>query len=101
LPRRERQASLAPQLKKEPAAAEEDLQADDFGGPSPASSRALVESLQQGLDLARATPEDPWPGGDQPWASDPWAATESWPSGQWQAPAGQDRSATAEDAEGQ
>jgi signal transduction histidine kinase len=99
LPRRERQASLAPQLKKEPAAVEEDPQADD--GPSPASSRALVESLQQGLDLARAAPDDPWPAGDQPWASDPWAATESWPSGQWQTPARPDRAATAEDAEGQ
>ncbi len=101
LPRRERQASLAPQLRKEPAAADDDSQADGFDGPSPASSRALVESLQQGLDLARATPDDPWPGGDQPWASDPWAATESWPSGQWQAPTRQDRAATAEDAEGQ
>jgi signal transduction histidine kinase len=104
LPRRERQASLAPQLKTDTTAAVDDSQSDGFDGPSPAGSRALVESLQLGLDLARATPAnpaEPWPGGDQPWAGDAWPSTESWPSGQWQAPIRQDRPATAEDAEGQ
>ena len=101
LPRRERQASLAPQLKTDATTAADDPQSDGLDGPSPAGSRALVESLQLGLDRARATSADPWPGGDQPWAGDAWPSTESWPSGQWQAPTRQDRPATAEDAEGQ
>jgi signal transduction histidine kinase len=59
LPRRRRQESLAPQLKIDRSAPEED-EPDD--GPSPAGTRALVESLQSGLDRARMTlAEDSWP----------------------------------------
>ena len=75
LPRRVRQASLAPQLKTEVRAVAGDAQVtegeDDNGngmapeGPSPADTRALVQSVQFGLELARTT--------DAP-------ADESWPS---------------------
>ncbi|HXW45372.1 MAG TPA: nitrate- and nitrite sensing domain-containing protein [Streptosporangiaceae bacterium] len=80
LPRRERQASLAPQLKTDGPAVPEEADANGAAGPSPAGSRALVESLQYALDRARATPtppDDPWP------AADPWAPADSWPSGPW------------------
>jgi signal transduction histidine kinase len=68
LPRRERQASLAPQLKTDTPVSGDDARADATDGPSPAGTRALVESLQYGLDRARtASPpaEDPWP--DDSW----------------------------------
>ena len=102
LPRRQRQASLAPQLRESgPASIEEPH--DGADGPSPDGSRALVESLQYGLDRARATPagqDDSWPAGGEAWPSDPWQATDSWPAGSW-APPRPDVTATAEDAEGQ
>ncbi|HSR83490.1 MAG TPA: ATP-binding protein, partial [Streptosporangiaceae bacterium] len=65
LPRRDRQASLAPQLRNDnqPAA---DGQSDSQENLSPADSRALVESVQYGLDLAATTSmpaDDPWPAG--------------------------------------
>src|SRR5580700_8895553 len=63
LPRRQRQASLAPQLKNDAADSVSERQGDDgFDSPSPAGSRALVESLQFALDRAAATPTDEsWP----------------------------------------
>jgi hypothetical protein len=72
LPRRVRQASLAPQLKTDIPAAEaqqpngsQDAGPDVGDGPDPADTRALVQSLQVGLERARTTaaPED------QTWAS--------------------------------
>jgi hypothetical protein len=77
LPRRQRQASLAPQLRNDGPAAE-DVMSDESDGLNPAASRAMVESLQQGLDLARATPpaaEDPWPPSGT-WPQDPWPTPE-------------------------
>jgi signal transduction histidine kinase len=62
LPRRQRQASLAPQLRSGNQAA--GVQADSQDNLSPADSRALVESLQYGLERAATTamPADgPWP----------------------------------------
>jgi len=93
LPRRVRQASLAPQLKTDVLAIADDAQlsageSDATGlapeGPDPGQTRALVESLQVGLDLARET--------DAP-ASESWPppADESWPqpaSKTWPTPAG-------------
>ena len=103
LPRRQRQASLAPQLRDSgPAPIEEGP--DGLDGPNPDGSRALVESLQYGLDLAEATPASPdesWPRGGNAWPSDPWQPTDAWPSGSWQAPGDPDHTAPAEDAEGQ
>ena len=62
LPRRHRQASLAPQLRTDnPAAAG---LSDSQENLSPAGSRALVESFQYGLDRAATTSmpaDDPWP----------------------------------------
>ncbi len=78
LPRRERQASLAPQLKTDGPALSEETEANGSAGPSPAGSRSLVESLQYGLDRARATPsadDDAWP------VADSWPPADSWPSG--------------------
>jgi signal transduction histidine kinase len=78
LPRRQRQASLAPQLRDGDPAAVEDGLPDDSDGLNPASNRALVESLQHGLDLARstpATPDDSWPAND-PWPQDSWPSPE-------------------------
>jgi signal transduction histidine kinase len=73
LPRRQRQESLAPQLKTD-TPADDEAERADADGPSPAGTQALVESLQFGLDRARATPdEDSWP--EVP----PWAAY-SWPA---------------------
>ncbi len=100
---RQRQASLAPQLRDSGPAPIEDLQ-DGSDGPSPDSSRALVESLQYGLDRARATPadtEESWPDGGQAWPSDPWQSTDSWPAGTWPEPPRPDFTASAEDTEGQ
>jgi hypothetical protein len=88
LPRRVRQASLAPQLKTDVLAVSEDARgttagaedADGLGpeGPNPADTRALVQSLQFGLDLARTTDaptDESWPPTDEsplPRASEPW-----------------------------
>lgn len=82
-----RQASLAPQLKTDiPAAAEahqqngsEDASPDVGDGPDPADTRALVQSLQVGLERARTTTapdDDPWasPAGNPelaPWPEEP------------------------------
>ena len=102
LPRRQRQASLAPQLRDSGPAPIEELQ-DASDGPNPDGTRALVESLQYGFDRARATPaeeEDPWPHGGQSWPSDPWQSTDSWSAGSWPAPPRPDATGPAEDAEG-
>jgi signal transduction histidine kinase len=53
LPRRHRRASLAPQLRNDGLAAEAQL--DSQESPSPEATRALVESLQNGLDLGMTT----------------------------------------------
>jgi hypothetical protein len=103
LPRRQRQANLAPQLRDSGPAPIEDGP-DGSDGPNPDGSRALVESLQYGLDLARSTPaspDDSWPGGGNSWPGDPWQPADGWPSGNWPAPGGPDHTAPAEDAEGQ
>jgi signal transduction histidine kinase len=81
LPRRVRQASLAPQLKTEVPAFADDGQviagaAEDAdgmapAGPNPADTRALVQSLQFGLELARTTDAP----ADESWPPD---AGESW-----------------------
>jgi signal transduction histidine kinase len=82
LPRRVRQASLAPQLRTEMPAMAEDTGAtagedegggaDSVDGPNPADTRALVQSLQFGLELARATDapaDDSWPSpADESWS---------------------------------
>jgi signal transduction histidine kinase len=102
LPRRQRQASLAPQLRDSGPTPIEELQ-DAADGPNPDGTRALVESLQSGFDRARATsPEDeePWPSGRQPWPSDPWQSTDSWPAGSWPDPPKPDATGPAEDAGG-
>jgi signal transduction histidine kinase len=59
LPRRHRQASLAPQLTNDDQASD-DGYADSQHDVSPAGTRALVESLQYGFDRARtaAMPAD-------------------------------------------
>lgn len=85
LPRRVRQASLAPQLKAEAPA--EDIQAtasvgEDTGagggdGPNPADTQALVQSLQSAMERAARAPDEP--------------ADELWPAptdGSWPSPAG-------------
>ena len=58
LPRRVRQASLAPQLKDGagPATGESQPAAN---GRTPAESRSFVEALQQGWTLARSEPDPP------------------------------------------
>jgi signal transduction histidine kinase len=94
LPRRVRQASLAPQLRTEVPTIAEDAQviageAEDANGtapegPNPADTQALVQSLQFGLELARATDEpadESWP----PPASESWSTSASGP---WPSPAG-------------
>jgi signal transduction histidine kinase len=53
LPRRVRQASLAPQLRNGGPAAAGDAPSDAAGGRTPAESRALFESLQRGWQRAR------------------------------------------------
>lgn len=71
LPHRRRQASLAPQLRdngRSEADGEEARASDD---PSPGGSRALAESLQLGLDRARAADDE---SGNGSWPSDG-----SWP----------------------
>jgi signal transduction histidine kinase len=91
LPHRIRQASLAPQLKTDVPAFGDDArvtvgEVEDANrmapaGPNPADTRALVQSMQLGLELARttdATADDSWPspaGGH--W---PASASEPWPS---------------------
>ena len=103
LPRRQRQASLAPELREDTRAGVQDSAADASDGPSPAGSRALVESLQYGLDLARVTPtgsDDPWP--TDPWSSgDAWPSPDSWRSESWPPPGRSGPAAAPEDAEGQ
>jgi hypothetical protein len=133
LPRRVRQASLAPQLKTDAPLVSESTQAGagepDGGndpvsqGPNPADTRALVQSLQFGLELAKESDgpgEDSWSTpADKSWPSAPseswspptdesWAppADESWsppPGGEsWPSPAGNpDLAAWPEDDGGQ
>jgi hypothetical protein len=76
LPRRRRQASLAPQLRDN-GRSEPDREAEASDGPSPGGSRALAESLQLGLDRARAADDEP---GNGSWPSDAaWPSDGSWP----------------------
>jgi signal transduction histidine kinase len=117
LPRRVRQASLAPQLKTDAPMMPEGTQvsANEPGdnnepvgqGPSPADTRALVQSLQFGLELAKsadAPGEEAWSTpADKSW---PPAPGESWsppPAGEsWPSPAGNpDLAAWPEDDGGQ
>ena len=85
LPRRVRQASLAPQLKteapaediQETASGGEDTGAGGGDGPNPADTRALVQSLQSAMERAARAPDEP--------------ADELWPApsdGSWPSPAG-------------
>jgi signal transduction histidine kinase len=116
LPRRVRQASLAPQLKTDAPLVPEGAQASATGldggndlvdqGPSPADTRALVQSLQFGLELAKTSDgagEESWSTpADKSWPSSP---DESWtpPTGEsWPSPAGNpDLAGWPEDDEGQ
>ena len=85
LPRRRRQASLAPQLRDDGRSAADREEAD---GPSPNSSRALAESLQLGLDRARAADQESENGSwssDAAWPSDESWSAQSWPTEGWQA----------------
>ena len=69
LPRRVRQASLAPQLKNAPALSADDSRPGTGDGPSPAESRALVDSFRSGLERARtaaAGPDEFWALGGRP-----------------------------------
>jgi signal transduction histidine kinase len=56
LPRRHRQASLAPQLRDNGRGGADSEQTDASDGLSPGGSRALAESLQHAFDRARAWP---------------------------------------------
>ncbi len=112
LPRRVRQASLAPQLKTDApripesaqvGASQPESDGEPVGeGPNPADTRALVQSLQFGLERARtseAPEEDSWATSpDRSWPPMP---GESWPppaSEPWQSPAGNpDLAARTED----
>ncbi|HTX85058.1 MAG TPA: nitrate- and nitrite sensing domain-containing protein [Streptosporangiaceae bacterium] len=84
LPRRRRQASLAPQLRDDGRSAA-DREASD--GPSPDGSRALAESLQHALDRARSADDESedgsWPS-DGAWPSDGSSPEQSWPAEGWQ-----------------
>jgi signal transduction histidine kinase len=67
LPRRRRQASLAPQLRDDGRREVEREEAEASDGPSPNGSRALAESLQQGLERAQAADDE---SGNGSWPSD-------------------------------
>jgi signal transduction histidine kinase len=87
LPRRSRQASLAPQLRDDGRSAGDHEQAGVSDGPSPNGSRALAESLQHALDRARAAEDESedgsWPS-DGKWPSDGSWSAQSWPTEGWQ-----------------
>jgi hypothetical protein len=87
LPRRLRQASLAPQLRDDGRGAADTEHAEASGGLSPGGSRALAESLQHAFELARAAEEsaDGSPPPDDDWLSDSSWPAQSWPAGGWQA----------------
>jgi signal transduction histidine kinase len=87
LPRRLRQASLAPQLRGDGPGATDGEQAEGSDGLSPGSSRALAESLQRAFDRARAAEEsaDGSSPSDDGWPSDASWPAQSWPAGDWQA----------------
>jgi signal transduction histidine kinase len=77
LPRRVRQASLAPQLRNSvPPAAGQARQPDATAARTPAESRDLIESLQRGWQRAR---------------SEPGSLDESWSAGSVQAAMSDDR----------
>jgi hypothetical protein len=64
LPRRQRQASIAPQLRDTAPATAAEAATEPALDPNPASSRALVESLQYGWRRGRTDAEeadDAWP----------------------------------------
>ena len=87
LPRRSRQASLAPQLRDDGRGAADGKRPDASDGLSPGGSRALAESLQHAFDRARAVEgsadgSSPWDGARPSDAS--WPA-QSWPGGGWRA----------------
>ena len=87
LPRRLRQASLAPQLRDDGRDLAGSEQAEASDGVSPGGSRALAESLQQAFDRARAAEEsadDSSPPEDG-WLPDSSWPAQSWPAGDWQA----------------
>jgi signal transduction histidine kinase len=65
LPRRVRQASLAPQLRNDVPATVGEAQPDATDPRTPAERRALIESLQRGWQRARSEPGplDHWPAG--------------------------------------
>jgi signal transduction histidine kinase len=87
LPRRLRQASLAPQLRDDGRDLADSEQAEASDGLSPGSSRALAESLQQAFDRARAAEgsEDDSSPPDDGWLPDSTWPAQSWPAGDWQA----------------
>jgi signal transduction histidine kinase len=89
LPRRLRQASLAPQLRDDGRDLADSEQAEASDGLSPGGSRALAESLQQAFDRARAaegSADDSSPP-DDGWLPDSSWPAQSWPTGDWQAAA--------------
>jgi len=86
LPRRLRQASLAPQLRDDGRGAAGSEHAEASDGLSPGGSRALAESLQHAFDRARAA-EGSADGSSQPdndWLADSSWPAPSWPAGDWQ-----------------
>jgi signal transduction histidine kinase len=87
LPRRLRQASLAPQLRDDGRDLADSEQAEASDGLSPGGSRALAESLQQAFDRARAAEgsADDSSLPDDGWLPDSSWPAQSWPAGDWQA----------------
>jgi signal transduction histidine kinase len=86
LPRRRRQASLAPQLRDGDRSAADAEQTDPSDGLSPSGSRALAESLQHAFDRARAAEvyADHTSPSDGAWPSDASWPVQSWPAAGWQ-----------------
>ena len=76
LPRRQRQASLAPQLRDDGRGAADEQVGEAFGSLSPDGSRALAESLQRALDGARAADSS---------ANGSWPPDATWPAKSWPA----------------
>jgi signal transduction histidine kinase len=103
LPRRLRQASLAPQLRGDGPAAVDGEQAEGSDGVSPDSGRALAESLQHAFDRARAAEgsADGSSPSDDGWPSDASWSVQSWPAGGWQAAETPEVASSPEDPEAQ
>jgi len=83
LPRRSRQASLAPQLKEDGRGPADGGRPDASDGLSPGGSRALAESLQHAFDRARAVEgvADGSSPSDGAWPSDAFWPAQSRPGG--------------------